>query len=140
MNKLSERLEVTEVLGMAADIKLPFIINKQQLIDAVKALEEKADKYDKLLFNLESIIQKALMKELHASGLSDKAFNWDMLVRLPHQTTIGHLSGHTQPEWYIRNDYMLDDIENPTKEDVEKYVSSGNTPQEALHKYWESKK
>jgi hypothetical protein len=89
--------------------------------------QHKAAKYDdfnECMTKLEQVIEQEVMKEIQATGLVEKAANWDLLEKLPDGITFAKHE-RTIEQWMLN------------VQDEQLFVEA--TPAEALRKYWENK-
>lgn len=95
------------------------------LIEKVKLLEEKADRWNELMKT------PCVLIEEPSQAVIDKAANWDMLERLPYGTGLNKEELHHNDHWFITKFAWAD---------LPETIVNGKTPAEALKAYWESKK
>lgn len=123
--KLSDYLQ-----GLKDNKQAAQLYQAGKFIEEIKVLEEKAAEYDRIISDHDSINNpKMIMSIPEYYKLRAAETYWEMLDRLPEFTILERMVS----KWHLYDGYenFVDDI--PA-------TPSCNTPAEALHKYWESKK
>lgn len=116
------------------------LLDREKIVNEIQALEEKAAKYELVAQLLQDYWR--IDKDNHDAiafklgEMAGKASNWDMFERLPIETSFAH----NKRRWSLSEYRLVPSERREGVQDIAKILmAEGNTPVEALRKYWEAK-